>query len=41
MALYDVTSRGRGDSVVGDSLYVGVSTSLVYKLALGVLKTLS
>ena len=41
MALYDVTTRGRGDSVVGDSLCVRVSTSLVYKLALRVPKTLS
>ena len=41
MALYDVTNRGRGDSVVSDSLCVRVSTSLVYKLALRVPKTLS
>ena len=36
MALYDVTNRGPDASVVGDSLCVLVSTSPVYKLALGV-----
>ena len=39
--LYDVTSRERGDSVVGDSLCVLVSTLSVYKLVLRVPKTLS
>ena len=41
MALYDVTSRERDDSVVSGSLCVHVSTSPVYKLALRVLSTLS
>ena len=41
MALYDVTTRVRGLAVIGDSLCVRISASLVYKLALRVPKTLS